>query len=144
MVIEERKVGDVELDGLLKAAFRELVRRYGEEGRSQVVGGARYLVASVEGRAVGCGALQPTGDPLTGELKRMFVEPEFRGRGIARGVLTGLEELAVDAGNSAVRLATGVRQPEAIAMYERHGYRLTDSYGKYVGDELARCYLKSL
>jgi ribosomal protein S18 acetylase RimI-like enzyme len=74
----------------------------------------------------------------------MFVAPEFRGRGIARALLVGLEELAAVAGYSTVRLATGVRQPEAIALYERHGYRLTQPFGKYVGDELARCYQKTL
>ncbi|MEV8373999.1 GNAT family N-acetyltransferase [Kribbella sp. NPDC056861] len=144
MEIEERKLGDVELDGLLEAAFQELVRRYGGEGRSVVQEGARYLVASIDGQGVGCGALQPSKDPAIGELKRMFVAPEFRGRGIASAVLTALEELAAAAGYSTIRLATGVRQPEAIGLYERHGYRLTQPFGKYVGDELARCYQNAL
>jgi GNAT superfamily N-acetyltransferase len=144
VVIDERVVGDQELDGLLEAAFRELVARYGGEGRSIVHGGARFLVASVDGQGVGCGALQPTEDPLVGELKRMYVAPEFRGRGIASAVLSGLEELAVGAGYRAIRLATGERQPEAIAMYEGRGYRSTEPYGKYVNDLLSRCYQKTL
>ncbi|MEV6410943.1 GNAT family N-acetyltransferase [Kribbella sp. NPDC051718] len=144
MLIEERVMGDGELDGLLAAAFRELVARYGGDGRSTVHERARFLVARVDGRGVGCGALQPTGDPLVGELKRMYVEPAFRGRGIASAVLAGLEELASGVGYRALRLATGERQPEAIALYERCGYRSTEPYGKYVNDQLARCYQKTL
>ncbi|GAA0950631.1 GNAT family N-acetyltransferase [Kribbella koreensis] len=144
MVIEERGVDNGELAGLLAAAFQELVARYGGEGRSTVHEGARYLVASVDGRGVGCGALQPTSDPYVGELKRMYVEPGFRGRGIASAVLGGLEELAAGVGYRAIRLATGERQPEAIALYEKCGYRLSEPYGKYVNDQLARCYRKTL
>ncbi|WP_328330365.1 GNAT family N-acetyltransferase [Kribbella sp. NBC_00382] len=144
MVIEERDVKDGELAGLLEAAFQELVARYGSEGRSTVHGGARYLVASVDGRGVGCGAVQPTEDPYVGELKRMYVAPAFRGRGIATAVLSGLEELAAGEGYRAIRLATGERQPEAIALYERRGYRSTEPYGKYINDQLAHCYQKTL
>lgn len=144
MLIEERVLPDGELARLLEAAFRELVARYGGEGRSTVHAGARYLVACVDGRAVGCGALQPTEDPLVGELKRMYVAPAFRGRGIASAVLGGLEELAAGARYRTIRLATGERQPEAIALYERCGYQSSARYGKYVDDELARCYQKAL
>ena len=114
---------------LLDAAFRELVHRYGAEGRSAVHEGARFLVGRVEGRAVGCGALQPSAEPSTGELKRMNVAPEFRGRGIASAVLAGLEELGAEVGYCKIRLATGARQPEAMALYERRGYRLIEPYG---------------
>jgi GNAT superfamily N-acetyltransferase len=144
VVIEERGIGDQELTALLGAAFDELVARYGAEGRSTVHGGARFLVAYVDGQGVGCGALQPTEDPYVGELKRMYVAPTFRGRGIATAVLSGLEELATGVGYRAIRLATGERQPEAIALYERCGYRSTEPYGKYVNDQLTRCYQKTL
>jgi GNAT superfamily N-acetyltransferase len=144
MLIEERVVSDGDLAALLDAAFRELVRRYGAEGRSAVHEGARFLVGRVEGRAVGCGALQPSAEPCTGELKRMYVAPEFRGRGIASAVLAGLEELGAEVGYCKIRLATGARQPEAMALYERRGYRLIEPYGKYTGDALVRCYQKTL
>lgn len=143
-MIEERQVGDQELAGLLDSAFQELVKRYGAEGRSTVHPGARYLVACVEGRAVGCGALQPTAEPLTGELKRMYVAPDHRGLGIATAVLAGLEDLAASVGYQTIRLATGERQPEAIALYERCGYRPTAPFGKYLNDPLAHCYQKTL
>lgn len=144
MVIEERATGDGELAALLDAAFAELVARYGPEGRSGVHGRARFLVASAEGRAAGCGALQPTDDPSTAELKRMYVMPGFRGRGIASAVLAALERLGADLGYSGIKLATGERQPEAIALYESRGYLRVEPYGKYVGDPLARCYRKAL
>ncbi|TYB60622.1 GNAT family N-acetyltransferase [Nonomuraea sp. PA05] len=143
MKIEERAVADRELAVLLDAAFAELVARYGAEGRSQVKEEARYLVASVDGRAVGCGAVQPV-DDVTGELKRMYVVPEQRGRGIATSLLSALEELARRLGYERLRLATGLRQPEAIALYERCAYTLTEPYGRYVDAPLTRCYAKAL
>jgi putative acetyltransferase len=143
LVIEERTTEDDELAALLDAAFEELVVRYGREGRSQVRAGARYLVASIGGDAVGCGAVQPV-DAVTGELKRMYVVPGHRGQGIATSLLSALEELARGLGYRRLRLATGVRQPEAIALYERCAYTLTEPYGKYVDAPLTRCYQKAL
>ncbi|MGW2145633.1 GNAT family N-acetyltransferase [Nonomuraea bangladeshensis] len=143
MVIEERELGDAELGTLLDAAYAELVARYGPQGRSQVKPGARYLVAVVDGGAVGCGAVQDA-DALTGELKRMYVAPAHRGRGIATALLGALEELALAMGHQRLRLATGLRQPEAIALYERCAYVLTEPYGSYVGAPLMRCYAKAL
>ncbi|TDU83691.1 acetyltransferase (GNAT) family protein [Kribbella voronezhensis] len=146
---EERVVGDRELDGLLDGAFAELVGRYGREGRSQVKEGARYLVVLGEGGvAVGCGAVQAFGVESEhagdGELKRMYVVPAARGRGYARALLAGLEELALAGGHPVLRLATGELQPEAIALYESSGYVRTASWGKYVDQPLTRCYAKML
>lgn len=143
MLIDERTVADAGLTGLLDAAVAELVRRYGAEGRSVVKAGARYLVAYAGDQAAGCGAIQPAG-PDTGELKRMYVAPEFRGRGIARMLLAALEGLAGDMGYQTVRLATGVRQPEAIALYEDSGYVRVEPYGTYTNQPLTRCYEKAL
>ncbi|MBB6349592.1 GNAT family N-acetyltransferase [Nonomuraea muscovyensis] len=143
MVIEERPRTDVDLAVLLDAAFGELVARYGPDGRSQVGDGARFLVAAVDGQAVGCGAVQHL-DDLTGELKRMYVVPGHRGRGIARSLLGALEDLARDQGYRRLRLATGTRQPEAIALYETCAYTRVEPYGKYVHDPLSRCYEKAL
>jgi GNAT superfamily N-acetyltransferase len=142
--IERREAGDAELASLLDAAFAELVVRYGADGRSQVRDGATFVVAVVGGQAVGCGALQPTGEPGVGELKRMFVVPQFRGRGIASAVLLSLEALALEQGYGVLRLATGQRQPEAVSLYEKRGYSRIEPYGKYVNDPWSRCYLKPL
>lgn len=143
MLIEERTTADESLAKLIDAAYQELVDRYGPEGRSQVRPGARFLTAAVDGLAVGCGAVQPAG-PGLGEVKRMYVVPAYRGRGIARALLGALEELARSLGHDTLRLTTGIRQPEAIALYESSGYLRTEPYGKYVDEPLTRCYAKSL
>ncbi|MFC4114865.1 GNAT family N-acetyltransferase [Nonomuraea zeae] len=142
MLIVQRDPTDTDLAALLDAAFAELVAKYGSEGRSTVRADATYLVA-VDGRlAVGCGAVQPV-EGTTGELKRMYVAPAHRGRGIARSLLKALEERAVELGYDRLRLATGVRQPEAIALYESSGYVRTAPYGKYLDEPLTLCYIKT-
>ncbi|QNE16830.1 GNAT family N-acetyltransferase [Kribbella qitaiheensis] len=146
---EERAADDAQLLVLLKAAFAELVERYGAVGRSQVKGDARYLVVLGDaGIAIGCGAVQAFGPgtehPGDGELKRMYVVPGSRGRGYARALLGGLEELARVAGHPVLRLATGERQPEGIALYESSGYARTAPWGKYVDQPLTHCYAKDL
>ena len=142
MLLVERAVTDAGLAALLDAAFGELVARYGPEGRSVVHADARFLVAVVDRLDVGCGAVQPA-DGTTGELKRMYVVPGHRGRGIARSLLKALESLAAEMGYDRLRLATGARQPEAIALYESSGYERIAPYGKYVGEPLTFCYAKS-
>ncbi|HEY3512277.1 MAG TPA: GNAT family N-acetyltransferase [Kribbella sp.] len=146
-VVEMRAADDSELGELLAAAYAELVVRYGAEGRSQVKEGAQYFVVlNDERQAVGCGALQAFGVETEhagdGEVKRMYVAPDARGRGYARALLAGLEETARAAGHSALRLATGDRQPEAIALYESSGYTRTPPWGKYVNQPGTHCYAK--
>jgi GNAT superfamily N-acetyltransferase len=74
----------------------------------------------------------------------MYVVPGSRGQGIAKALLSALEDLACQLGYRRLRLATGVRQPEAIALYERCAYTLTEPYGTYVDAPLTRCYQKAL
>jgi GNAT superfamily N-acetyltransferase len=105
-----------------------------------------FLVAWLDGRPVGCGALRPapTGEPGSAEVKRMYVAPEARRRGVSRVVLAGLEDAARDLGYRRVILETGVRQPEAMALYESAGYTPIESYGGYRGSPLSRCFEKRL
>ena len=142
--VEERPAHDPELIELLDAAFAELVARYGAEGRSQVKDGARYFVVlEEEGRAIACAALQ-TFDDNDAELKRMYVAPHARGRGLARLLLGTLEQTARTAGYAALRLTTGYLQPEAIALYESSGYTRTEPWGKYVSEPSTYCYAKRI
>jgi GNAT superfamily N-acetyltransferase len=85
-----------------------------------------------DGVALGCGALRALSDDVA-EVKRMYVVPSARGRGIARAVLTGLEDAARDRGWTTLRLETGPQQPEAIGLYTRAGYRPIAAFGRYVG-----------
>lgn len=85
------------------------------------------------GEAVGCGALRPLGDGVA-EIKRMYAVPAARGRGLSKLVLAGLEAAARDRGWTTLRLETGPRQPEAIALYEGAGYRPIAAFGPYADD----------
>jgi GNAT superfamily N-acetyltransferase len=103
-----------------------------------------FLVARLDGAPVGCGALRPHHGDGTGEIKRMYVVPEARGTGIARTLLTALEDEAVRLGYTRVVLETGTRQHEAMAMYESSGYTSIANYGAYRDSPLSRCYEKTL
>jgi putative acetyltransferase len=100
-----------------------------------------FLVASVAGQAVGCGALRDL-EPGVAEVKRMFVLPEFRGRGIARQILLALESAARERGYATLRLETGTRQPEAIGLYRSAGYSQIPCFGEYADDLFSICFEK--
>jgi GNAT superfamily N-acetyltransferase len=102
-----------------------------------------FVVARIDGRPVGCGAVREL-DPLVGEIKRMFVRPGHRGRGIARRVLSALEAHAAALGYTTLRLETGDRQPEALGLYKSAGYRAIIPFGEYVGNPFSRCFEKRL
>ncbi len=95
-----------------------------------------FLVAEVDGVAAGCGAWRVHA-PGTVEIKRMYVEPAFRRRGLARVLIAALEESASAAGHRSVVLNTGLRQPEALALYEAVGYRPAPGYGLYADSPAA-------
>nr|WP_204264328.1 GNAT family N-acetyltransferase [Geodermatophilus normandii] len=92
------------------------------------------------GTGVGCGALRALGDGAA-EVKRMYVVPEARGRGVSKVLLAGLEDVARSHGWTVLRLETGPRQPEAIALYEGAGYRPIPAFGGYVDEPDAGCSL---
>ncbi|UDM00467.1 GNAT family N-acetyltransferase [Streptomyces longhuiensis] len=78
------------------------------------------------------------------ELKRMYVTPEARGLGLARRILAALEDDARAAGRSRMVLETGLKQPEAIALYGSSGYTPCSKFGHYRFEELSRCFAKAL
>jgi GNAT superfamily N-acetyltransferase len=89
-----------------------------------------FLVAEIDGEPVGCGAWRVL-RPGVAEIKRLYVTPGHRRRGIAQVVLDALESSAARAGNRSVVLNSGDRQPEALALYERADYRPVPGYGIY-------------
>ncbi|WP_295124612.1 GNAT family N-acetyltransferase [uncultured Leifsonia sp.] len=95
------------------------------------------------GAALGMAALVDKADG-TAELKRMFVRPEARGRGLAAGLLRAVEAQAAVAGIPLLRLETGPLQHAAIALYESRGYERIPNFGEYVGDPHSVCYAKTL
>jgi GNAT superfamily N-acetyltransferase len=77
-------------------------------------------------------------------VKRLFVEADHRGKGAARALMGAIEERARRRGTSVVRLETGTRQPEAMALYESLGYTTIENYGQWADSPLSRCYAKAL
>ncbi|MFF3331569.1 GNAT family N-acetyltransferase [Streptomyces sp. NPDC002888] len=106
---------------------------YDEADRPVATGGWRRQDANGEGNEDG-----------DAELKRMYVIDAMRGRGLARRVLTALEEDARTAGRVRMVLETGTEQPEAIALYTSSGYEPCVKFGYYRHYESSRCYAKKL
>ncbi len=93
--------------------------------------------------AVGCGAFKHF-DGETAEVKRMFVSPQCRGEGIATKILNELELWALELNYKATVLETGVKYPEALALYQKHGYNPIPRYGQYEEVLSSRCFRKIL
>lgn len=93
--------------------------------------------------AVGCGSFREI-DSQTVEIKRMFVLPDHRGKGIASKILAELELWASELNYSQTILETGINQPEAIALYKKSGYSITKNYGQYADMENSVCMKKVL
>jgi putative acetyltransferase len=102
-----------------------------------------FLVARLGGQPIGCAALRRIDDDMA-ELKRMYVAPGGRRKGIARRILEQLEQKAREFGYRAIRLETGVLQPEAQRLYESCGYRRIPAFGQYIGNPISICYEKIL
>ncbi|MFF4604478.1 GNAT family N-acetyltransferase [Streptomyces sp. NPDC001339] len=147
----------VRLDGLVQ---QEYARRYGGDGDMTPLDpemfappNGTYLIAYEDGRALATGGWRAQEDTAEGyaagdaEIKRMFVLPEARGRGLARRILAALEADARAAGRSRMVLETGSKQPEALELYASSGYALvekSEKFGLYRGYETSRCLVKSL
>ena len=119
----------------LASYFSELEARFGQRfdlakgGTHQPLPGAPdcFLIARLEGRPVGCAGLRAL-DADTAEIKRMWVAQEARGLGLARRMLTALEDRARDAGMRSVRLDTNRTLTEARSLYEKSGYKEIERY----------------
>lgn len=104
----------------------------------------KHAVLVLEGMTpVGCGAFKAF-DGHRVEIKRMYVPPSHRQKGIASLVLSDLERWAAELGYERCVLETGQKQPEAIALYTKSGYRIIPNYGQYVGVESSVCFEKKL
>jgi putative acetyltransferase len=106
-------------------------------------GRGAFLVARDGDRAVGCGAIRRL-DATTAEVKRMYVEPDHRGRRVGWAVLAGLEAAARQLGVQRLVLETGIYQEEAIALYRRAGFTPIDCWGEYASSPTSLCYEKTL
>ncbi len=141
---------------LTAAVQQEYVRRYGEADLTEmhpehfVPPAGTFVVAYLDGEPVACGGWRAKEASAEGlrdtdaELKRMFVLPQARGRGLARAVLRHLENAAAEAGRTRVVLETGTEQPEAIALYTSEGYLPIAKFGYYRDSPQSVCLGKEL
>lgn len=133
---------------MIDAMYRELAPLYGYPEQdsplplSLPAGRSVFLVASNGGETIGCGAISPIKDDM-GEVRRMYVRPQWRGRGVGKSILAELERQALALGFRRLRLESGDLQPAAIAVYERAGYRSIPCWGAHAGPH-DRCYEKDL
>lgn len=139
---------------LIAALNEELTARYPEEGANHfrleahevAEGVGAFLVAYSGGTPLGCGAVRCI-EPEVAEIKRMYVAPSARGRGIGGQLLDALEAEAHRLGVRRLVLETGPRQPEAIALYGRAGFVEIPLFGAYAESphpEFSVCMAKEL
>ncbi|MEZ4860509.1 MAG: GNAT family N-acetyltransferase [Caldilineaceae bacterium] len=117
--------------------------RHGFSVEKLIAQGVAFFVTRYEGQPVGCGGIKLFGTEY-GELKRMYVRPSFRGKGLAKLMVEHLNAYAQSQGVTLVRLETGIYQTEAIGLYERMGFYRIKPFGEYREDPLSLCYEKQL
>jgi len=143
-------ISDDRLDGgpgrtLVGAMLAELEARYGfpdpdsPDPDELAPPHGVFLVARLDHEPVGCGGVRRVSDGI-GEVKRMYVRPVARRRGVARAVLRDLHRRARALGYARLMLETGILQPEAIALYESEGYVGIAPYGDYADLPTSRCF----
>ncbi|HET6212324.1 MAG TPA: GNAT family N-acetyltransferase [Micromonosporaceae bacterium] len=136
--IRPMRYGAAVVQALVEDAMADLTQRYGSGDETRIDAmdfdppDGAFLVAYSAGQPVACGGWRSRDDDAgLAEIKRMYTRPQARGRGIARAVLTALEDSARDAGRGRMILETGERQPEAISLYRTAGYQRIANFGHY-------------
>jgi putative acetyltransferase len=137
---------NIEFIGLVKILDADLKLRDGEEHSFYAQFNKVDLIKHVvvlyfDEVAVGCGAIKKYDEDIV-EIKRMFVNPEYRNKGIATEILLELEQWAKELAYKTLILETGIKQPEAIALYKKNGYSIIPNYGQYEGVENSVCFTK--
>lgn len=128
---------------------QEYIERYGGEDETPVSPDefapphGQFLVGFLGNEPVATGGFRRHDDDVA-EIKRMYVSHDHRGGGHARRLLAELEARAAAAGYKRLVLETGVRQPEAVALYASSGYAPTDPFGHHAQDDRTRFFAKDL
>jgi len=100
-----------------------------------------YVAYDEKVNAIACGALKHF-DDSTAEIKRMYVRPKFRGRSLSKLILIQLEDYAKELNYQRLVLETGLKQPEAMNLYNKFGYKPLKCYGRHSTDPDSRCFEK--
>lgn len=151
VVVQRADILSPAAQSLIAALNVELLGRYPEEGACHfqldahevAEGQGAFLIAYRSGKPVGCGAIRRI-ELQVGEIKRMYVAPSERGRGVGRAILDTLETEARALRLSRLMLETGVRQSEAQALYRRAGFSQIPPFGEYVHSPLSICLAKAI
>jgi putative acetyltransferase len=131
-----------ELDAHLEPLYaRE--SRHGFSVEKLVTDGVVFFVIRDDGPPAGCGGIKLL-DTEFGEIKRMYVRPGFRGRGLGKLMLDHLAHVALRNGVSILRLETGIHQLAAIRLYEQAGFARIPPFGDHTDDPVSLCYEKRL
>lgn len=133
---------------LVVALDADLQARYGEQqsffAQFNKLDHIHHVIVAYENtQPIGCGAFKEY-ELGVAEIKRMYVKPELRGKGIAAEILRSLERWAKDEGFKTCILETAIKQPEAIRLYEKCGYNRIPNYGQYIGVEISLCMQKDI
>jgi putative acetyltransferase len=133
---------------LVRELDDELYQRYGAaqsayQRYNRIEALDTVVIVCLDGIPAGCGCFKSY-DEATVELKRIFVRPENRGKGISKTILAELERWAGELGYAEAILETGKNQHEAIGLYQKSGYFRTDNYGQYAGMADSVCFKKDL
>jgi GNAT superfamily N-acetyltransferase len=126
----------------------ELAERDGDDhtfyNQFNSINGIKHAIILYENdKPMGCGGIKEF-EPGSMEVKRMYTKPESRGKGFASKILMELEFWATEMSYEKCVLETGKRQPEAIALYAKNGYKVMRNYGQYDGIENSICFEKAL
>ena len=131
-----------ELDAHLEPLYaRE--SRHGFSVQKLIADSVAFFIVREDGVPAGCGGIKLFGTEY-GEIKRMWVRPQFRGLGFGKLMLDHLAEFARSHGIEILRLETGIHQHAAIRLYEQIGFRRIPPFGPYTDDPVSRCYEKRI
>lgn len=126
-----------ELDAYLEPLYA-VESRHGFSVEKLVKDGVAFFVSYHDDQPAGCGGVKLYDD--FGEIKRMFVRPQFRGAGLGKFMLQHLADYARQHGKAILRLETGIYQVEAIQLYERYGFQRIPPFPPYFEDPVSLCY----
>jgi GNAT superfamily N-acetyltransferase len=129
----------LQLDHYLKEVDGDEHAFFAALNKSDTIG--HVLVCYDEKELTGCGAFRLL-DKETVEIKRMFVLPQHRKKGIAAFILKELEQWAKELNYKKFILETGIEMTNAIQLYKKQGYRITENYGPYIGNIRSVCMKK--
>ncbi|MDI1316036.1 GNAT family N-acetyltransferase [Flavobacterium sp.] len=129
----------LELDAYLKVLDGEDHAFYAQFNKSNLLKNA--LVCYENNVAVGIGAYKEF-ESNVAEIKRMYTVPEYRAKGIAKAIVTELEAWAKEENYTSAILETGFLQHDAIGLYQKLGYEITENFGQYSGVATSVCMKK--